>query len=100
MSLIKLAIKHGQPIDQARERFRAAVTDITTRFAPMIRTVQWGEDGRSAAIVGRGFDIQMNVDDQDVHVAGNIEILGKLLGSPVMSGIKGILQNAFQKRLT
>lgn len=100
MSLIKLAIKHGQTADQAQQRLRTAVADVSTRFAPLIERVQWATDGRTVDVIGRGFDIQMNVDEQDVHVAGNIELLGKLLGTPLLTGIKGILQNTFQKRLT
>lgn len=99
MSLITLAIKHGQTADQAQQSLRAAVGDVSTRFGPMIERVQWATDGRGVEVIGRGFDIQMKVDDQDVHVAGNIALLGKLLGTPLMTGIKGILQNTFQKRL-
>jgi len=100
MPLITLAIKHGQTIEQAEERLRMAVADVKTRFGVMIERVQWAPDGRSVEVMGRGFDVQLRVDEEDVHVSGNITILGKLLGTPLMTGIKGILQSTFQKRLS
>jgi hypothetical protein len=44
--------------------------------------------------------MDMRVDAQEVHVTGDIPILGKLLGSPLAGALKQIVQHNFQKRLT
>jgi hypothetical protein len=41
----------------------------------------------------------MWVDAHNVHATGDIPILGGLLGGPVTSGLKQIVQQAFQKKL-
>jgi hypothetical protein len=41
----------------------------------------------------------MWVDAQNVHATGDIPILGELLGGPLASGLKQIVQQAFQKKL-
>jgi hypothetical protein len=39
----------------------------------------------------------MWVDAQNAHATGDIPILGQLLGGPLASGLKQIVQQAFQK---
>ena len=41
----------------------------------------------------------MWVDAQNAHATGDIPILGQLLGGPLASGLKQIVQQAFQKKL-
>jgi hypothetical protein len=36
----------------------------------------------------------------EVHVSGDLPLLGALLGSPLVAGLKQIVQQTFQKRLT
>jgi hypothetical protein len=40
------------------------------------------------------------VDPQEVHVVGDVPLLGRLLGGPFGAGVKQIVQQSFQKRLT
>ena len=48
---------------------------------------------------GAGVRVEMWVDAQNVHATGDIPILGQLLGGPLASGLKQIVQQAFQKKL-
>lgn len=98
MSLIKLSIRHGQTLANAQQSMEDAVQGVSTRFAPFIQTVNWSEGRQSVDIQGRGFDVQMQLDEQEVHVQGNIAILGKLLGSRAADGVKALIEGAFQKK--
>jgi hypothetical protein len=99
MSLINLSVKHGRTLDEARTRLEAAVTEVHRSFGPMIRRVEWAADRASVRIEGAGFWVEMRVDAQDVHATGDIPLLGGLLGGPLASGLKQIVQQTFQKQL-
>jgi hypothetical protein len=99
MSLINLSVKHGRTLDEARGRLEAAVTEVHRNFGPMIRRVDWAGDRTGVRIDGTGFWVEMRVDAQDVHATGDIPILGGLLGGPLASGLKQIVQETFQKKL-
>ena len=100
MPLINLSIKHGRTLDEARARLQQTVDEVCTKFASMVQRVEWADDRNSVKVSGTGFVVEMRVDAQDVHVVGDIPLLGRLLGQPVISSLKGILENKFQKRLT
>jgi hypothetical protein len=100
MPLINLSVKHGRTIDEARNRLELAVAEVSRSFGVMIRHVEWTADRNRVRIDGAGFSIDMWVDAQDVHATGDIPILGGLLGSPIASGLKQIVQQVFQKKLT
>jgi hypothetical protein len=42
----------------------------------------------------------MSVDAQILHTTGDLPILGRLLGSPLISGLKQIVERTFQKKLS
>ena len=44
-------------------------------------------------------NVELRVDDRDVHFTGDIPFVGKLLGSPLLKGLKGVVEDKFQKRL-
>jgi hypothetical protein len=96
MSLINLSVKHGRTIEEARSRLETAVAEVSRNFGAMIRHVEWADDRNRVRIDGTGFGIEMWVDAQEVHATGDIPILGGLLGS----GLKQIVQQVFQKKLT
>jgi hypothetical protein len=99
MSLINLSVKHGRTLDEARTRLETAVAEVSRSFGPMIRRVEWTADRAGVRIDGSGFWVEMRVDAQDVHATGDIPILGGLLGGPLVSGLKQIVQQTFQKKL-
>ncbi len=99
MPLINLSVKHGRTLDEARTRLEAAVTEVSRSFGPMVRRVEWAADRAGVRIDGSGFWVEMRVDAQDVHATGDIPVLGGLLGGPLASGLKQIVQQTFQKKL-
>ena len=48
---------------------------------------------------GVGFWVEMRVDAEAVHVSGDLPVLGGLLGGPMATGLKQIVQRTFQKEL-
>jgi Putative polyhydroxyalkanoic acid system protein (PHA_gran_rgn) len=100
MSVINLSIKHGRTQEEARSRLEVAVAELSRSFGPAIRRVAWADDRHRVRIDGAGFWVELWVDDQDVHGTGDIPFLGGLLGSPLAAGLKQVVQQAFQKKLT
>jgi hypothetical protein len=99
MALINLSVKHGRTLDEARRLLEQAVLEAQTRFGPMIQRIDWSADRSSVKLLGVGFEAEMRVDALDVHVSGDMPLLGNLLSGPMVSGLKGIIQQTFQKRL-
>jgi hypothetical protein len=100
MSAIQLTVKHGRSLEEARQQLERAVDEVRSRFALMVQNVEWSNDRNWVKLTGTGFVVEMRVDATDVHVTGDIPILGKLLSSPLAAGLKQIVQQNFQKRLT
>jgi hypothetical protein len=48
---------------------------------------------------GAGARIDLWVDAREVHVTGDLPVLGALLGGPLASGLKQIVQQTFGKQL-
>jgi hypothetical protein len=99
MPLMKFAVAHGRTQEEARRRLESAVGQITDRFGAMIRRVEWAADRNRVTLEGTGVRVEMWVDARDVHAEGDIPALGALLGGPLASGLKQIVQQAFQKKL-
>ena len=100
MSLINLSFKHGQSLDAARSDLEKAVQDVRAKLGPMLRGEEWAADRNSVRLSGTGFKADLRVDPQEVHVAMDVPMLGSLLGNPIASGVKEILQKTFRKQLT
>ena len=100
MSLINLSVKHGRTIEEARQKLELAVDDVSTKFGSFVQRVEWTDDHNQVTISGIGFKVEMHVDSEAVHVIGDIPLVGKLLASPIVTGLKSALENRFQKRLT
>lgn len=99
MSFITVSVKHGQTQDEARTRLRQSVGEVNAKFAMMIQRVDWSPDGNQVKLLGKGFDLDMRVDAENLHVTGNITILGGLLAGPLAAGLKQILGRNFPKQL-
>jgi hypothetical protein len=100
MSAIQLTVKHGRTLEDARKQLERAADEVRSRFGLMVQRVDWSEDRNCVKLTGTGFVVEMRVDATDVHVTGDIPILGKLLSGPLAAGLKKIVQHNFQKRLT
>lgn len=99
MSQIKLTIRHGQTLEVARERLGQAVAEVHNRFGTLVQRIDWTPDRSGVELSGTGFQVNLRVDPQDVHVTGDVPLLGNLLGSTVLTGLKNLLQQTFQKGL-
>jgi hypothetical protein len=99
MPLINVTVAHGRSQEEARRRLEMAVQEISGRFGAMLRRVEWADDRNRVKLQGVGVQVEMWVDAQNVHAIGDIPILGGLLGGPLASGLKQIVQRTFQKGL-
>jgi hypothetical protein len=99
MPLINLSVKHGRTLEEARGQLETAVHKVHSQFKALVRQVTWSADRSQVRLDGVGFWVEMWVDVQEVHVSGDLPLLGRLLGSPVATGLKQIVQQAFQKKL-
>jgi hypothetical protein len=99
MSLINLSVKHNRTQEAARSQLETAVDQVRSKFGHIVQWVEWSADRNSVHINGTGFEIEMHVDAQDVHVSGDLPFLGGLLGGPFVAGLKAIVQQTFHKQL-
>jgi uncharacterized protein YlxP (DUF503 family) len=95
MALINLSVKHGKSLEEARALLQSAVNEIQARFGPLVQRTDWAPDRSSVKMVGVGFEAELRVDAQEVHLSGDLPFLGNLLGG----GLKGILERTFHKQL-
>ena len=96
MPLINLSVDHGQGLDVARAQMGRAVADVTATLGPLVRRVEWSDDRGAVALSGAGFEVKMWVDPRQVHVTGDLPLLGRLFAGP----IEAIVRKAFPKQLT
>jgi hypothetical protein len=100
MSAFNLTFQHGQTLEEARRRLETAVHQASGQFGAMVRRVEWAADRNRVKLEGVGFWAEMWVDAQAVHATGDVPILGGLLGSSLGTGLKQIVQQTFQKKLS
>jgi hypothetical protein len=97
MPLFQLSVRHGRTLDDARGRLGMAVDEARVRFGALVRQVDWSDDRNAVTVTGPGFNLSMRVDDQEVHVSGDVPVLGALLGKSFETGMKQIVQSTFGK---
>lgn len=97
MPLINLAVQHGRSFEEACGHLKTAVREIESRFGMLVRRVEWSADHSRARLDGTGFWVDMRVDAQTVYVTGDIPMLGRLLGSPIVKEVKQIVERTFQQ---
>jgi hypothetical protein len=101
MALINVSLKHGVTVDEARGHLAKAVDDSRALFGAMVRSTEWSADRSRVRLDGSGFWVEMWVDPTEVHATGDIPALGGLLlGGPLATGLKAVLQKSFPKQLT
>ncbi|HYE93798.1 MAG TPA: polyhydroxyalkanoic acid system family protein [Terriglobales bacterium] len=100
MPSITFAVAHGRTLDEARQRLETAVQQLSTRFGAVLSRVEWAADRTRVRLEGTGIRAEMWVDARDVHVEGDVAVLGSLLGAPLSAGLKQIVQQTFQKQLS
>jgi hypothetical protein len=100
MPLLSLSVKHDRTVEEAQALLERAVREVCSKFGSLIQKVDWAANRQAVQLGGPGFEVEMRVDAQDVHVTGDFPFLSNLLGGPLKEGLKGIVQQTFQKRLT
>jgi hypothetical protein len=99
MSELNLSLKHHRTLEEARARLEETVREAQARFGAMIQKVDWSADRNSVSLTGTGFTGRVWVDAQEVHAVVDVPFLGQLLGSSVVAGLRGILEQRFPKQL-
>ncbi|HEV3259089.1 MAG TPA: polyhydroxyalkanoic acid system family protein [Gemmataceae bacterium] len=100
MSMMNLSVKHGRTLEEARARLEMAVSELCTRFGSFVHRVEWNAHRTAAKLFGPGFEGEIRVDAQEVYASLDVPLLVGLFSSPLLSGMKAILEQQFQKRLT
>ena len=77
MPLVDLKVKHGRTMSEAQGLLEKAADETKARFGLLIQRVNWSE-GRNAV------------------VQGGFPFLGNLIGSPMVTGLKSIVQQVFR----
>ena len=96
MAMIRFSMKHGLGETEARERLEKTVGDVTSRFGGMVKEVKWATDRKSVNVVGTGFTAAVRVDAQDVHVEGDVAMLGGMFGGQLVERFKQLLSERFK----
>jgi hypothetical protein len=99
MSELNLSLKHHRTLDEARRGLEDTVREAQARFGAMIQKVDWSPDRNSVSLTGTGFTGRVWVDAQEVHAVVDVPLLGQLLASPLVAGLKGILEKRVVKQL-
>jgi len=99
MSELNLSLKHHRTLDEARMRLEETVRHAQARFGGMIQTVDWSADRTNVRLTGAGFTGRVWVDAQEVHAVVDVPFLGQLLASPLVAGLKGLLEMRFPRQL-
>lgn len=99
MPFINLSVQHGRTLEEARSYLQTVVHKVNSQFRTFVRQVTWSADRNRVRLDGVGFWVEMWVDAEVVHVSGDIALLGGLLGSPLATGLKQIIEQTFQRKL-
>jgi hypothetical protein len=99
MPLISLTVRHGWTEEEARRRLETAVQEISAKLGPTLRRIEWAADRTRVRLEGVGFWSELRVDALAVYVTGDAPFLGRLLGSPLGSRLKQIVERTFHKQL-
>jgi hypothetical protein len=99
MPPFNLTVQHGRTLEEAARSLERAVQQVSQQFGALVRRVEWSGDRHRVKLDGIGFWVEMWVDAQAVHAQGDIPVLGRLLGQPVDTGLKRIVEKTFRKKL-
>ena len=98
MSLLTLSVKHGQTQEQARDRLEKAIDQVRTQYGGMIHRVDWAPDRNAVKLTATGgVVVDMRVDAQDVHVTADLPGFLGMMASPLLLGLRGIVEKEFKQ---
>jgi hypothetical protein len=91
-------VKHNQTQEQARAHLESAIDQARAQYAGMIHTVSWSPDHNAVRLGGAGgVQVDMRVDATDVHVSADVPGLLGMVASPLLLGLKGIVEKEFKQ---
>ncbi|MGE3539804.1 MAG: polyhydroxyalkanoic acid system family protein [Candidatus Tectimicrobiota bacterium] len=99
MPLITFSLQHRQTFEEARQRLATAVAEVHRQCGALVQHVTWSADQTQVRLEGVGYWMEMRVDAQEVHVAGDLAGLGGLLGGPLVQRLTQLVQQTFQRQL-
>ena len=83
MPRVDMSFEHGQTFEVAQANFEKGIGEARAKFRIFIRHVEWADDRKSARLSGNGFDIRLRLDENQVHVDGDVAIFPRFLEGPV-----------------
>ena len=95
--LLNMSVAHGQTLEEAQRRLETVVQEASARLG--LRSVEWSADRRRVRLQGLGARVDMWVDAEVIHVTGDLPGLAGLLGGPMASGLRQLLERTFRKQL-
>lgn len=99
MSLMRFSIQHNRTLEDARSQLEKAVNEISSKFGTLLQRIEWSADRNAVKLAAPGVEVDLWVDPKEVHATADVPILSRFLAGPMVSGLKGILQDKFQKQL-
>ena len=93
MASLNMSIVHGQTWEKAKANFEKGITAASARHAKYIRLVEWSDDRASARLSGKGFDVQLRLDEHSIHASGEVPFFVRLLEGPIRRFVEEILND-------
>jgi hypothetical protein len=98
MSLLTLSVKHGQTQEQARAHLERSLEQVRTQYGAMIHRIDWSPDRNAVKLTASGgVVVDLRVDPTDVHVTAELPGLLGMLASPLLLGVRGIVEKEFKQ---
>jgi hypothetical protein len=100
MSLMRFSLRHGRTLDEARAQLAHTVAEVQKKFGVLVQRVEWNATRDQVTLFATGALLDLRVDPLEVHLEADIPVVSRLLGGPLVSGLKGLLEQTFRKKLT
>lgn len=97
MSLLQFSMKHMRTLSEAKVQLENVVADAQRNFGSMLTGVEWSGERDAVVLSGAGVKIDLRVDATDIHVTGDVPILGKILGQPMVASLKKAVEERFKQ---
>jgi len=95
--MFHFSVRHNRSVEDAAAKLRTVVEEAQSKMGKMINQVSWGPDGHSVRLIGTGFNFDLRVDAEQVHVEGDVALLGSLFGGKIAEGLKRIVGDRFKQ---
>jgi hypothetical protein len=92
-------MRHGRTFDEARAQLAATVSQVQAKFGPLVERVEWNTARDQVKLLAVGGQLDLRVDPLDLHLEADIPLVSRLLSQPLIAGLKGLLEQTFQKKL-